>query len=174
MNTVSLCLFSAAMPLPFGRACKEIRHGLARLHKELHLQRLSPLTYSSCQTLSTTSASPEHYDVIVVGGGHAGTEAACAAARMGAKTLLLTHKIETIGLYWSMPGLLPELYCYFCFCLWQHCKGHSLCYCSISWIKAKYDLFETLNGMRADVHVKSVMVDLMCIVCHGWPDVYNL
>ncbi|XP_025091274.1 protein MTO1 homolog, mitochondrial-like isoform X2 [Pomacea canaliculata] len=37
------------------------------------------------------------YDVIVVGGGHAGTEAACAAARMGAETLLLTHKIETIG-----------------------------------------------------------------------------
>ena len=37
------------------------------------------------------------YDVIVVGGGHAGCEAAAAAARMGAATLLLTHKIETIG-----------------------------------------------------------------------------
>ena len=116
-HTVSLCLFSAAIPLPFRRACKEIHHGLACLHKVLHHQRLSPLIHSSCQTLSTTSASPEHYDVIVVGGGHAGTEAACAAARMGAKTLLLTHKIETIGLYWSMPGLLPELYCHFCFCL---------------------------------------------------------
>ncbi len=37
------------------------------------------------------------YDVIVIGGGHAGTEAAAAAARMGARTLLLTHRIDTIG-----------------------------------------------------------------------------
>ena len=37
------------------------------------------------------------YDVIVIGGGHAGCEAAHAASRMNAKTLLLTHKIESIG-----------------------------------------------------------------------------
>ena len=42
-------------------------------------------------------AFSEKYDVIVVGGGHAGTEAALAAARMGRKTLLLSHNIETLG-----------------------------------------------------------------------------
>ena len=40
---------------------------------------------------------PKVYDVIVIGGGHAGTEAALAAARMGRQTLLLTHNIETLG-----------------------------------------------------------------------------
>ena len=39
----------------------------------------------------------KHWDVIVIGGGHAGCDAAAAAARLGAKTLLLTHKLETIG-----------------------------------------------------------------------------
>src|SRR5206468_1713096 len=39
----------------------------------------------------------DRFEVIVIGGGHAGTEAALAAARMGRRTLLLTHSIETLG-----------------------------------------------------------------------------
>tara|TARA_R110002072_G_scaffold269868_3_gene429561 strand:+ start:112337 stop:114241 length:1905 start_codon:yes stop_codon:yes gene_type:complete len=47
----------------------------------------------------------KRYEVIVVGGGHAGTEAALAAARMGAKTLLLTHNIETLGQMSCNPAI---------------------------------------------------------------------
>jgi tRNA uridine 5-carboxymethylaminomethyl modification enzyme len=48
---------------------------------------------------------PQAYDVIVIGGGHAGTEAALAAARMGQRTLLLTHNIETIGAMSCNPAI---------------------------------------------------------------------
>lgn len=48
---------------------------------------------------------PDQYDVLVIGGGHAGTEAALASARKGAKTLLLTHNIETLGQMSCNPAI---------------------------------------------------------------------
>lgn len=55
--------------------------------------------------MSYTSTYHQHYDVIVIGGGHAGTEAALAAARMGCQTLLLTHNIETLGQMSCNPAI---------------------------------------------------------------------
>lgn len=54
---------------------------------------------------SIATTFPQRFDVIVVGGGHAGTEAALAAARMGVKTLLLTHNIETLGQMSCNPSI---------------------------------------------------------------------
>ena len=51
------------------------------------------------------ASESSHFDVIIVGGGHAGCEAAAASARFGAKTLLITHKVETIGQMSCNPAI---------------------------------------------------------------------
>lgn len=64
----------------------------------IKLSKLRHITYfTKCQQIRKFSDIGAQFDVIVVGGGHAGSEACAAAARMGRKTLLVTHKKETIG-----------------------------------------------------------------------------
>ena len=55
--------------------------------------------------MNTPKSNKSQYDVIVVGGGHAGTEAALAAARMGVNTLLVTHNIESLGQMSCNPAI---------------------------------------------------------------------
>ena len=55
--------------------------------------------------LILVAINPTKFDVIVIGGGHAGTEAALASARMGVKTLLITHNLETIGVMSCNPAI---------------------------------------------------------------------
>jgi len=71
------------------------------------LQYASAVSARSARAhMSSPASQPaDRYDVIVVGGGHAGTEAALAAARMGAQTLLITHSVESLGAMSCNPAV---------------------------------------------------------------------
>jgi tRNA uridine 5-carboxymethylaminomethyl modification enzyme len=69
------------------------------------IEALHVLTAARVAQFPCAVLHPKEFDVIVVGGGHAGTEAALAAARMGCATLLLTHNIETLGQMSCNPSI---------------------------------------------------------------------
>src|ERR1044072_8294565 len=70
-----------------------------------HVKRRSARFHVERRVKFAARMSTREFDVIVIGGGHAGTEAALAAARLGCKTLLLTHSIETLGQMSCNPSI---------------------------------------------------------------------
>lgn len=80
---------------PHAMSSATLRNALYSIPARLGSSSRSP-SYSH-RSFATEASSPSAYEVLVIGGGHSGCEAAAAAARTGARTLLLTQRLDTIG-----------------------------------------------------------------------------
>ncbi len=96
---------SRSVAWPHVNGCARVNAGHS-LVMAVWKQRAAPLNSRVARgQRSNLMRYPTRYDVIVIGGGHAGTEAALAAARTGVRTLLLTHNIETVGQMSCNPAI---------------------------------------------------------------------